>query len=310
MAPVRSRGVLVLQLRAPQKLRVPEERRLLDACASQIALALERVHFVEVAQQTQIAMEGERMRNTLLSAVSHDLRTPLTGILGAAQAACPMRRRAGAHMLVQIRNQAQALQQLVDNLLAMARLQQGGVQLKREWLPVDELVGSALAQMRERLAAHVLQTALPADLPLLQLDAVLMERVLVNLLDNAIKYTPEGTTITVAASVEGGDCVLSVQDAGPGLPAHLSAQQLFEPFTRGQAESAVFGMGLGLALAQRIVQAHGGSWRWKRRSPGRAPFSACACPCPSSRPWTNEPTIPCTTRKPEHDERRTPHSAD
>ncbi len=133
MAPVRSRGVLVLQLRAPQKLRVPEERRLLDACASQIALALERVHFVEVAQQTQIAMEGERMRNTLLSAVSHDLRTPLTGILGAAQAALPHAPQGPAHhMLVQIRNQAQALQQLVDNLLAMARLQQGGVQLKRE----------------------------------------------------------------------------------------------------------------------------------------------------------------------------------
>jgi len=259
MAPVRSRGVLVLQLRAPQRLRVPEERRLLEACASQIALALERVHFVEVAQQTQIAMEGERMRNTLLSAVSHDLRTPLTGILGAAQAALPHAPQGPAHhMLVQIRNQAQALQQLVDNLLAMARLQQGGVQLKREWLPVDELVGSALAQMRERLAAHALQTSLPADLPLLQLDAVLMERVLVNLLDNAIKYTPEGTTITVAARVLGSDCVLSVQDAGPGLPGHLSAEQLFEPFTRGQAESAVFGMGLGLALAQRIVQAHGG----------------------------------------------------
>ncbi|WP_304351921.1 sensor histidine kinase KdpD [Comamonas testosteroni] len=281
MAPVRSRGVLVLQLRAPQKLRVPEERRLLDACASQIALALERVHFVEVAQQTQIAMEGERMRNTLLSAVSHDLRTPLTGILGAAQAALPHAPQGPAHhMLVQIRNQAQALQQLVDNLLAMARLQQGGVQLKREWLPVDELVGSALAQMRERLAAHVLQTSLPADLPLLQLDAVLMERVLVNLLDNAIKYTPEGTTITVTASVADGDCVLSVQDTGPGLPVHLSPEQLFEPFTRGQAESAVFGMGLGLALAQRIVQAHGGRLRVAAADPGPGTIFSVHLPVP------------------------------
>ena len=281
MAPVRSRGVLVLQLRAPQRLRVPEERRLLEACASQIALALERVHFVEVAQQTQIAMEGERMRNTLLSAVSHDLRTPLTGILGAAQAALPHAPQGPAHhMLVQIRNQAQALQQLVDNLLAMARLQQGGVQLKREWLPVDELVGSALAQMRERLAAHALQTSLPADLPLLQLDAVLMERVLVNLLDNAIKYTPEGTTITVAARVLGSDCVLSVQDAGPGLPGHLSAEQLFEPFTRGQAESAVFGMGLGLALAQRIVQAHGGRLRVAAAEPGPGTIFSVHLPVP------------------------------
>ncbi|TYK72180.1 sensor histidine kinase KdpD [Comamonas sp. Z3] len=281
MAPVRSRGVLVLQLRAPQKLRVPEERRLLDACASQIALALERVHFVEVAQQTQIAMEGERMRNTLLSAVSHDLRTPLTGILGAAQAALPHAPQGPAHhMLLQIRNQAQALQQLVDNLLAMARLQQGGVQLKREWLPVDELVGSALAQMRERLAAHVLQTSLPADLPLLQLDAVLMERVLVNLLDNAIKYTPEGTSIIVAARVLGSDCVLSVQDAGPGLPVHLPVEQLFEPFTRGQAESAVFGMGLGLALAQRIVQAHGGRLQVAQAEPGPGTVFSISLPVP------------------------------
>ena len=281
MAPVRSRGVLVLQLRAPQKLRVPEERRLLDACASQIALALERVHFVEVAQQTLIAMEGERMRNTLLSAVSHDLRTPLTGILGAAQAALPHAPQGPAHhMLLQIRNQAQALQQLVDNLLAMARLQQGGVQLKREWLPVDELVGSALAQMRERLAAHALQTSLPAGLPLLQLDAVLMERVLVNLLDNAIKYTPEGTTITVAARVLDGDCVLSVQDAGPGLPGHLSPEQLFEPFTRGQAESAVFGMGLGLALAQRIVQAHGGRLQVAAAEPGPGTVFSILLPVP------------------------------
>ncbi len=260
VAPVRARGVLVLHLRTPDRLRVPEERRLLDACASQIALALERVHFVEMAQQTQIAMEGERMRNTLLSAVSHDLRTPLTGILGAAQTALPHAAPGPVNdMLVQIRNQAQAMQQLVDNLLAMARLQQGGVHLKREWLPVEELVGSALRQMRERLAGHTVRTALPADLPLLQVDGVLMERVLVNLLDNAIKYTPQGTAIDISAALDGKDCVLQLRDAGPGLPRHMAADQLFEPFTRGVTESSVSGMGLGLTLAQRIVQAHGGS---------------------------------------------------
>lgn len=260
MAPVRARGVLVLHLRTPDRLRVPEERRLLDACASQIALALERVHFVEMAQQTQIAMEGERMRNTLLSAVSHDLRTPLTAILGAAQTALPHAAPGPVNdMLVQIRNQAQAMQQLVDNLLAMARLQQGGVHLKREWLPVEELVGSALRQMRERLASHTVRTALPADLPLLQVDGVLMERVLVNLLDNAAKYTPQGTAIEISAGLNGKDCLLQLHDGGPGLPQHMAADQLFEPFTRGVTESSVSGMGLGLTLAQRIVQAHGGS---------------------------------------------------
>ncbi|MEG0974739.1 MAG: sensor histidine kinase KdpD [Comamonas sp.] len=269
MAPVRARGVLALLLRSPQRLDVPEERRLLDACASQIALALERVHFVEVAQQTQIAMEGERMRNTLLSAVSHDLRTPLTSILGAAQTALPHAPPgAVADMLVQIRNQAQAMQQLVDNLLAMARLQQGGVHLKREWLPVDELVGSALRQMRERLPDHLVRTELPADLPLLQVDAVLMERVLVNLLDNAAKYTPADTTITISALIDGNDCVLTLEDNGPGFPVHMAPEQLFEPFIRGVTESAVSGMGLGLALAQRIVQAHGGRLAAKAALPG------------------------------------------
>ena len=260
MAPVRARGVLVLHLRAPERLRVPEERRLLDACASQIALALERVHFVDIAQQTQLAMEGERLRNTLLSAVSHDLRTPLTSILGAAQAALPHVQEGAAHtMLQQIRSQASAMQQLVDNLLAMARMQQGGVHLKREWLPVDELVGSALQHMRERLAEHPVHTDIPPDLPLLNVDPVLMERVLVNLLDNAAKYTPSGAAITLRGHCDGAHIQLAVQDAGPGLPQHMPSSELFEPFTRGAPESAVSGMGLGLALAQRIVQVHGGS---------------------------------------------------
>ncbi|GAB1387001.1 DUF4118 domain-containing protein [Melaminivora sp.] len=262
IAPVRARGVLVLQLRQHERLQVPEENRLLDACTSQIALALERVHFVEVARQTEVAMQGERLRNTLLSAVSHDLRTPLTGILGAAQAALP---HAGAgpvaEMLAQIADQAQALQRLVDNLLTLARLQQGGVHLRRDWLPVAELVGTSLQQMRERLGARSVQVDCPADLPLLYADAVLLERVLVNLLDNAAKYTPPGSPLTLRAWVEDDALLLVLRDAGPGLPAALLQAGQFEPFTRGarEVESSISGMGLGLALAQRIAQAHGGS---------------------------------------------------
>ena len=125
-----------------------------------------------------------------------------------------------------------------------------------------------------------MQTQLPADLPLLHVDAVLMERVLVNLLDNAIKYTPAGTAILVRAQRDGSTCVLSVQDAGPGLPAHVPAAHLFEPFTRGHAESAVAGMGLGLALAQRIVQAHGGSLQAAPAQPGPGTVFSARLPVP------------------------------
>ncbi|MPM66502.1 Sensor protein KdpD [bioreactor metagenome] len=259
LAPVRGRGVLVLELRSPERLDVPEEQRLLQACASQIALALERVHFVEIAQHTQVAMEGERMRNTLLSAVSHDLRTPLTSILGAADVA---QRHAESgvtlDMVRQIQRQALSMQQLVDNLLAMARLQQGGVHLQREWWPVEEVIGSALRHLRDRLPDQLVKTGLEPGMPLVRLDAVLMERVLVNLLDNAIKYTPAGTPIRVHARTEAGQLLLSVEDGGPGLPPHVNPQELFEPFKRGVVESSVSGIGLGLTLARRIVQAHGG----------------------------------------------------
>jgi two-component system, OmpR family, sensor histidine kinase KdpD len=271
----------VLQLRAPQRLEVPEEQRLLEACASQVALALERQHFVAVAQQTQIAMEGERMRNTLLSAVSHDLRTPLTTILGAAEAAQRHVPPGGAaDMLEQVRIQAQAMQRLVENLLDMARLQQGGVHLQREWLPLDEVVGSALRQMRARLHEHPVSTDVPASLPLLQLDAVLMERVLVNLLDNAAKYTPAGTPLTIHAREQDGEVLVAVQDGGPGLPPHLPVETLFEPFTRGTAESTVSGIGLGLALVRSIVEAHGGRIEAAAARPGPGTVFTLRFPVP------------------------------
>lgn len=254
-APMRVRGVLVLELTHRERLNDPQERRLLEACMSQLAIALERVHFVEVAQSTVVQMEGERMRNTLLAAISHDLRTPLTTLIGAADTALPHAPPGPlTELLHGIHEQATSMQRLIENLLDMARMQERGVRLNRQWHSLEEIVGSALRQLREPLAQHVVCTALAAQLPWVEVDALLLERVLVNLLDNAAKYTPPGTRITVAASATTDTMVLEVSDTGPGrAPANL-----FEPFTRGQQESSVTGIGLGLALAKRIVEAHGG----------------------------------------------------
>jgi len=258
-APMRVRGVLVLELAEAERLHEPEEQRLLEACMSQLAIALERVHYVEVAQSTLVQMEGQRMRNTLLAAISHDLRTPLTTIIGAADAAVPHAPPGPlAALLGSIHDQASSMQRLIENLLDMARLQERGVRLNRQWHSLEEIVGSALRQLREPLAGHVLRTAMAPHLPLVEVDALLLERVLVNLLDNAAKYTPPGTLVQISARQGQDGIVLEVADTGPGCPRGSSPQSLFEPFTRGQQESPVAGIGLGLALAKRIIEAHGG----------------------------------------------------
>lgn len=254
-APMRVRGVLVLELAQRERLNDPQERRLLEACMSQLAIALERVHFVEVAQSTLVQMEGEKMRNTLLAAISHDLRTPLTTLIGATDTALPHAPHGPLNTLLHgIHEQATSMRRLIENLLDMARMQERGVRLNRQWHSLEEIIGSALRQLREPLAQHHVQTTLAAQLPLVEIDALLIERVLVNLLDNAAKYTPSGTCIAIAASHVLDSIVLRVSDNGPGqAPANL-----FEPFARGQQESSVTGIGLGLALAKRIVEAHGG----------------------------------------------------
>jgi two-component system sensor histidine kinase KdpD len=271
-APMRVRGVLALEFAQEGALLEPDEQRLLEACCNQLALALERVHFVEVAQNTLVAIEGERMRNTLLSAMSHDLRTPLTTILGAAQAVAPQVRGQSAEALVaSIDEQAQAMLRLIENLLDLARLQARGVELTRQWHSLEELLGIAQRELREPLRAHPVSVDIPADFPLLEVDATLIERVLVNLLDNAAKHTPGGTPIEVRVRHEGGSVLIEVSDSGPGLPP-VAVDKLFDPFERGRRESAVAGAGLGLALARRIVQAHGGKIEARQRHPHGAVF--------------------------------------
>ena len=274
-APMRLRGVLAIEPRRAERLLVPEQRRLLDTCASLVAIALERVHYVDVAQTTTVQMESERLRSSLLSAISHDLRTPLASLVALADSMSltqPPPSGAQIEIVEAMRDAAMRMNSLVNNLLDMARLQSGLVQLNRQWQPLEEVVGSALKAMGGALAAHPLRVALPCDLPLLHIDAVLIERVLCNLLENALKYTPPGSPIEVTAS-SGTDVVqVNVEDHGPGLPKGRE-EAIFEKFERGKKESATSGVGLGLAICRAIVEAHGGTIRGETRAEGGARFT-------------------------------------
>ncbi|MDD5332327.1 MAG: DUF4118 domain-containing protein [Rhodoferax sp.] len=266
-APMRIRGVLALQPAHPRWLMIPEQVQQLETLARQIAIALERVHYVEVAQAALVQMESESLRSALLAAISHDVRTPLTALVGLAESlehsAPPLaaEQASSARAIVQ---EARQLNALVTNLLDMARLQSGQANLRSDWHSVEELVGSAIRAARHALIDAVVQTELPADLPLVEFDAALMERVLVNLLENAAKYgtdaRPDSRPILVSASVTPTTLVLSVRDHGPGLPAASLGQEhtLFEKFTRGKTESATPGVGLGLAICKAVVEAHRG----------------------------------------------------
>ena len=277
-APMRMRGVLAIEPRASSRLAGPEQRRLLDTCASLVALSLERIHYVNVAQNSTVQMESERLRNSLLAAISHDLRTPLAALVGMADSlAMEGRQRAAAsgegqaEIARAIREAALRMNSQVNNLLDMARLQSGQVQLNQQWLPLEEAVGSALRAMGGTLDRQRVRVALPADLPLLHVDPVLFERVLCNLLENADKYTPAGTLIEIGASVVGDRIRIVVDDHGPGLPAHRE-QAIFEMFERGRKESATPGVGLGLAICRAIVEAHGGTITGETRRDGGARF--------------------------------------
>lgn len=272
-APMRNRGVLAVLPEQLDQVFLPEQQRLLETCAAQIALALERVHYVEVAQDAIVAMESERLRNSVLAVISHDLRTPLTTLVGLSSilAAGQVNAAKQADIAQSIQEESLRMNHLVTNLLDMAKLQ-SGVQLNREWQLLDDVVGSAVRGCQRSLAQHQLQIELPAGLPVLEYDAVLIERVLVNLLENAAKYTPPGSHITLSASCEGATMRVCVQDDGPGLPPGQE-QKLFDKFSRGNSESTTPGVGLGLAICRSIVEAHGGVIRAANLRPHGAAFS-------------------------------------
>ena len=275
-ATMRVRGVLAIKPAQPRWLQIPEQVQQLDTLARQIAIALERVHYVEIAQQSLVAMESERLKSTLLAAISHDVRTPLTALIGLAeslQRASPPLPVAEAEVASAMATQARALSALVSNLLDMARLQNGNINLRKDWQSPQEVVGSSIRAAQHALQGRMVQTDVPADLPLVEFDAALMERVLVNLLENAAKYG--AAPIIVSASVTPASLVLKVRDHGPGLSSAVqgSEAELFEKFTRGHAESATPGVGLGLAICKAVVDAHRGQISASNASGGGAEFT-------------------------------------
>ncbi|HEY2463343.1 MAG TPA: two-component system sensor histidine kinase KdpD [Steroidobacteraceae bacterium] len=259
-APTKARGVLAVKAHNRRILRIPEQRQLLDTFAALIGIALERVHYVGVAQDALLKMESERLRNSLLAALSHDLRTPLTVLVGLAESlalTAPKLSSAQLETSQAIQDEARRMSTMVSNLLDMARIESGEVKLNLQWQPPEEVVGAALEAMRAMLQRHSVVVQLPRDLPLIKFDAVLIERVLVNLLENVAKYTPPGSTVTLSAQVIGDHLSVSVADNGPGLPPGRE-EAVFQKFMRGERESATPGVGLGLAICRAIVESHQG----------------------------------------------------
>jgi two-component system sensor histidine kinase KdpD len=274
-APMRTRGVIALLPAEPRLLLVPEQRRQLETFAALTAIALERVHYVEVAQSATVQIESERLRNSLLAALSHDLRTPLAGLAGLAETlgkTRPPLSAEQAEMADGIRVSAMRLGAQVNNLLDMARIESGEIRLRREWQSLEEIVGSAVRLVRPLLQPRQLAIDLPADLPLVECDAVLIERVLVNLLENASKYTPVTARVEVSARTADGNLFVTVKDDGPGIRPGREAE-VFEKFARGERESSTSGVGLGLTICKAIVEAHAGSIRAENVVPSGAAFT-------------------------------------
>lgn len=259
-ASMRLRGVLAVSFDEQPAEPCDESLSLLDALASLVAVALERLHYVAVAQDTEVKMLTERLRSSILSALSHDLRTPLTAMVGLADSLFlvkPALPAAALETAQALHEQAERLAGLVGNLLDMARLNAGEVTLRREWQPLEEVVGASIKLLGTALAEHPIKVMLDKELPLLAFDAVLIERVLCNLLENAAKYSPPQTPIELQAIQAGAVVEIAVLDQGTGFPCHRR-DELFNMFVRGHSESGKPGTGLGLAICKAIVEAHGG----------------------------------------------------
>jgi two-component system sensor histidine kinase KdpD len=268
-------GVLAVLPRNRRRVLLPEQRNLLETFAGQIGLAIERARLAEAAERAHVAAEAEGLRNTLLASISHDLRTPLAVLAAAgstlAERGATLDEQTRTSLAASIETKAREMSELVSNVLDLTRLDSGHVVLRRDFEQVEDLVGAALHQLERRLTEHTVDVRISAELPPVFVDAALVVQLFVNLLDNAVKYPPAGTRVTISAADEGELVRVAVDDEGPGLPPGDPAQ-LFLKFRRGVEEGSVVGVGLGLAICRAIVAAHGGSIAAHRRPERGARF--------------------------------------
>jgi len=262
-----------------------EHRGFLDAFVRQVALAVERARFTEEAKVSALRIRTEETRSALLGAVSHDLRTPLGAITGAGTVLREDRGKLDPAQRLElcdtICTEAERMERLVGNILDMVRLESGGIAPKREWVPLEDAVGSALSRLDSKLGARDVRVNLPPGLPLLSVDPVLFEQVFVNLFENAIKHAGSDTPIEVDARVADKTLEIEVADRGPGLPVGAETQ-VFEKFYRGPS-IRTGGVGLGLSICRGIVAAHGGTISAENRAGGGALFRV-ALPVPEAPP--------------------------
>lgn len=280
-------GLLIIAPDNLRQLMLPEQQRLLETVTLLIATTLDRLFLAASEELSRLSSEREQLRNSLLAALSHDLRTPLTVLFGQAEILTLDLTREGSRHAPQaneIRQYVLNTTRLVNNLLDMARIQSGGVSLRREWLTLEEVVGSALKILEPGLGGRHIALTLPDPLMLINVDGPLFERVLINLLENAVKYAGSQGETGLRATSMADKLDLEIWDNGPGIPAGKE-QLIFDKFTRGNKESAIPGVGLGLAICQAIVGVHGGHIYAVNRPEGGASFHVIL-------PLTPSPELP------------------
>lgn len=261
-------GVVGLRPRELGKKLDQGQLRYLEAFINQTGIAIERALLAEESHQALVKAETESLRNTLLSSISHDLRTPLTSVTGAAStllaADATLDQQSRRELLETIQEESERLSRIIKNVLAMTRLESGGIAVRKEWQSLEEIVGVVLNGLGERLNDHPLTLNLPANLPLIPFDGLLLEQVFMNLFENAIKYAPPGTRLELSASEELYTVTVDLADRGPGIQPG-EEERIFDKFFRGRYAGG--GVGLGLAICRAIISAHGGRI-WAENRPG------------------------------------------
>jgi len=254
-------GALRVKPRFPDRLFIPEQLHLLEAFAHQTAMAVLGDRLAEEKQEAQLEMETEKLRSSLLSSVSHDLRTPLATIKGSIggllESGEAMEAATRRDFLENVYEETDHLERLVSNLLEMTQLEAGAIKAKKEPNDPLDVIGSAVARVRKRMEGRKLEMKVPPDLPLVTMDGLLIGQVLTNLLDNALKYTPERSPILISSWIDKDQWVVQVADRGPGVPEE-DIPHLFDKFYRGPQKKTKSGAGLGLAICKGIVDIHRG----------------------------------------------------